>query len=85
MTDRSNQQVQQVQESKRSGSAHRNGKFEQFFFRACERKLRHILKNDGAMAARAYVQENGLSDLLHKIAEEGTLAGSVAREALGGR
>lgn len=67
-----------------SSAGRRKGKFEFFFSRAEERKLRHILKDNGAKAAKAYVSEGGSSVLLRKIAQEGTFAGSVAREALGG-
>ncbi|MEK7121309.1 MAG: hypothetical protein AAB857_01225 [Patescibacteria group bacterium] len=74
---------QKAQKGKPSGAGRREGKFEGFFARTSECKLRNVLKNSGAKAAKAFVQEGGSFALLRKIAHEGTFAGSVACEALG--
>ena len=76
---------QESKKGKPSSAGRRKGKFEGFFVRTSERKLRNVLKRNGARAARAYVQEGGSPALLRKIAKESTFAGSVAREALGKR
>jgi len=74
---------QESQKGRPSSAGRRKDKFELFFNRAAERKLRHVLKRNGAKAAKAYVDDGGSSAILRKIAQEGTFAGSVAREALG--
>ena len=81
--DRGKKGGQDSKKGKPSGAGRRKGKFEGFFVRASERKLRNVLKRNGANAAKAYVQEGGSPALLRKIAKEGTFAGGVAREVLG--
>jgi len=90
MNDRNPQakKSKKQQESKKgrpSSAGRRKGKFDVFFARTTERKLRNVLKRNGAAAAKAYVQEGGSPALLRKIAKESTFAGSVACEALGER
>ena len=80
---KSNKKQQESKKGRPSSAGRRKGKFELFFGRTEERKLRHVLKNNGARAAKAYVSDGGSSAILRKIAQEGTFAGSVAREALG--
>lgn len=88
MADSRNQQgkskkQQESQKGQPSSAGRRRDKFEGFFLTSEERRLRHVLKNNGAKAAKAYVSEGGSSAVLRKIAREGTFAGRVAREALG--
>lgn len=81
MSDKSKKQ-REAQKGRPSGAGRRKGKFEGFFIRTSERKLRNILKRNGAKAAMAYVKEGGSSSaIFHKISKEGTFAGNVAREA----
>ena len=65
-----------------SGAGHRKGKFEGFFLRTEERKLRRVLKRNGAVAAKAYVKAGHASNaLLHKISKESSVAGNAAKAA----
>jgi len=74
---------QQSKKGRPRSAGKRNGKFTLFFAQMEEKRLRRILKRNGAEAAKAYVQEGGSSALLRKIAKEGTFAGDIAREVLG--
>lgn len=78
-----NKKGQESKKGKPSSAGRRNGKFQPAFARTSERKLRNVLKQNDAKAARAYAQKNGMTDVLRKIAGERTFAGSVARESLG--
>lgn len=65
-----------------SGAGRRKGKFEVFFGRTTERKLRHVLKRNGTKAALAYIKAGHASNAtLHKISKETIVAGAAARAA----
>lgn len=67
-----------------SGAGRRKGKFDRFFSHTAEHKLHHVLKRNGAMAAKAFVGSGYVSSgVLHKISKEQTRAGDVARKAFG--
>ena len=66
---------------KPSGAGRRKGKFDGFFSRVPERKLRRVLKSSGQKAARAYAQAHGLLPELKKLDGSGLMARrEVARE-----
>ena len=67
---------------KPSGAGRRKGKFDTFFARTAEKKLRHILKRNGVKAASAYIKAGHASSAtLHKIAKGVSGAGDAARAA----
>jgi len=74
------------QEKKKAGaqsssSSHKAG-IARTLGRLSEKKLRHVLKRNGATAAWDHSQKSSSLTCLRKIAGERTFAGSVAREAL---
>jgi hypothetical protein len=67
---------------KPSGAGRRKGKFEVFFSRTQEKKVRHILRRNGVKAAMAYIKAGHASSAtLHKISKEVSVVGDAARAA----
>jgi len=74
--------AQDSKKGKPSSAGRRNGKFEVFHARTRERKLRNLLKSNGAEAARAYASKFNCEMVLRRISQEKTYAGEVACRAL---